>query len=384
MTNVDVTPTVVEKLRELFDKVFGSEEQTANFLADPEGSFAAHDISPSDLDGVDVDQVIGMCGNPGAPAHHDYSSSAGGYSGGYAGAASGGYAGAASGGSVAGGAVSGGAVAGGAVAGAGGGGVATANAATIQQVSAVTNQYHYSYDDHSSNVNVFGHGNVVTSETNHAEGDGSLAGDGNENVATGDGSQVIDGDNNGQANTGDGAVQVDGDNEAPINTGHNDGVISGGDAITGDGNLVVDGSADGAVFGDNSGVQGGLDVDTSGGFLGDGGDANINFGSGSQTTVSDSTVVDSAIGDGASQWTDNSFTDNSVNTDISYTDNSYTDNSWDSSYTDNSSDSSYTDNSWDSSYTDNSYTSTYDSDTSYDSTTAIESGPGDQGVVTGA
>jgi len=202
--------------------------------------------------------------------------------------------------------------------------------------------------DESVHTTIFGdnYGDVVSNT-----GDDSNVAGGDQNVAEGDGAQVID-DTYGdvQANTGDGAIQAGGNVEG-ANTGLNTGVIAGDDAVVGDDNQVIDveGDANDAVFGDNTGVQGGLNVDASagggdasgtggaggaggaGGDFGSGGaggsggsgfggnaaggeagDVNINFGGGdqSQTKVEDSNLSESAVaGDDATNFAE----DNTVN-----------------------------------------------------------------------
>lgn len=261
MANVNVTQVVQQKIQSMFEGIFGSEEETARFVADPEGSFAAHDVCAADLEDINVHQVVGSA----ASFHHG---SSGGWS---------------------------------------------PPADIVQQVTQISQQY---VDDHSTEVTVFGDGNVVDTTTSHADGDGAVAGDdlygvatgensvaagddvdgaatgdgavaaGDdvENAATGDGAQIIDGDNYGQAVTGDdnelvggdkmtatdGGVIADGDISAPVNTGTNTGIMADGDvenAVVGDGNETnqVSGSADDANFGSNSGLMGGIDIDTGSG-----------------------------------------------------------------------------------------------------------------------
>lgn len=254
--SINITQVVQQQVVALFDKIFGSDEEVAAFCGDPEGYLAAHDVSADDLARVNVQQIVQTASH--GHGHH-----------------------------------------------------ATADA--VQQVTQVTQNF---IDDHSVDVTVFGDGNTVDASTNHAEGDNSVAGDGNEGVATGDGavaagedvygaatgdgavaagedvenavtgdnSQIIDGDNFGQAVAGhdneviggdkitadDGSFVNTGGIDGPVVTGTNTGIVADGDvenAVVGDGNesTQVGGSADDAIFGNNYGNQGGINLNTGSG-----------------------------------------------------------------------------------------------------------------------
>lgn len=320
---------VMAALKDLLNDIFGSPKIAQQFAEDPYGTLAAQGIS--DADGLDVQQVVGQCaadsplGEGAKQALQSYSS----------------------------------------------GSPAPASypvhppAHTPQTITELVQQIQYvthvAYEDNDTitnnivdnSVEVHGdnYGDITQdNDTVSATGDGAVAAGDDANVAQGDGSQVIDGDNFGtaQANSGAGAVQA-GDDVSGVNTGLNTGVIAGEDAVVGDDNQVIDveGNANDAVFGDNTGVQGGLNVNASagggdasgtggaggaggaGGDFGSGGaggtggsgfggnaaggqagDVNINFGGGSQTSVQDSNLSESAVaGDDATNFAE----DNTVN-----------------------------------------------------------------------
>lgn len=328
---VDVSAALYEKIKDLLADIFSDRDTAAQFAEDPHGTLSAQGIS-GDFGGVDVYQAVGECatdaplgegakqalqsysgGSP-APAHYPVKPPSG---------------------------------------------PPQSVGDVIQQLQYVT-YVAYEGDDYITNnivdnsVEVHGdnYGDITQdNDTVTATGPGAVAAGNDANVAQGDGSQVIDGDNFGtaQANSGDGAVQA-GDDAKGVNTGVNTGVIAGEDAVVGDDNQVIDveGNANDAVFGDNTGVQGGLNVNTSagggdasgtggaggaggaGGDFGSGGaggaggggfggnaaggqagDVNINFGGGSQTSVQDSTLDDSAVGSGGD--TSNVSEDTDVN-----------------------------------------------------------------------
>lgn len=320
---------VMAALKDLLNDIFGSPKIAQQFAEDPYGTLAAQGIS--DADGLDVQQVVGQCaadsplGEGAKQALQSYSS----------------------------------------------GSPAPASypvhppAHTPQTITELVQQIQYvthvAYEDNDTitnnivdnSVEVHGdnYGDITQdNDTVSATGDGAVAAGDDANVAQGDGSQVIDGDNFGtaQANSGAGAVQA-GDDVSGVNTGINTGTIAGDDAVVGDDNQVLDIDGDvgqGTVFGDNSGLAGGVNVNSgggaggdasgtggSGGFGGAGGsasgdgpfgtggaggsaaggagtggnasggqggdvDLDINFGSGSETTVENSTLDDSAVGSG--------------------------------------------------------------------------------------
>ncbi|CAM2789287.1 hypothetical protein [Skermania piniformis] len=338
MTNVDVTAIVLEKLRALFSEVFGSPAQTAQFLADPSSAFAAHDLVPSDLAGVDIDQLVGQCAVPGgsaayvggtastvgnAGAVHAGAVAAAGSSNGYAGAPH-------SGDGV--GHVGGGHP---------GDGDYLPTAQIVEQVTAITNQY-YAYDDHSWTVTVIGNGNLVESGTGHAGGaDAIAAGEDLGNAVTGVDAQAIGGADTGQANTGDGAVPADGGIVGSVNTGViDDGVTAVGDLGP---SLEFGAGSPSVVEGWNTG--------------------------GSNTGGSN--IGGAAVGSDPSSAPDD-YTDNSPYADESFTDQS----------PDYYSDTGYTDVS---DHLDAGYTAGgHHGDVIYgnDSATAIEDGPGGQEVLT--
>lgn len=264
MASIEVTQVMMDKLRAMYQSVFSSEKDTADFLADPAPKFEEYEVDPAMLGDVDVDQVVNNCAYP----------TGGGYAGG-------GYAG------------------GGAAA--GGGTAYVPPPQTVQQVSQVTQNYYEDHSvtytdnstdiDNSVDVDIDGpvHGDVDIDPVNlNQVGDGNVGniGDGDVLAATGEGASVenVEGDKVTAGDgsviglgagdvvgaTGDGAVAAGDDIEAPVNTGVNTGILADGDlddVVLGDGNQVnnVDGSADGAVFGDNSGLAGGIDIDTTGG-----------------------------------------------------------------------------------------------------------------------
>jgi len=159
-----------------------------------------------------------------------------------------------------------------------GGGESAAVATNTQYVTQMTSTY-YTTEIHDESSDTILNGNFdgpISIDNDHVDvdGDGNAVntGEGDQNAATGDHSQVIDGDNLGQANTGDeasqassvfgdaqsnsgdGAVQAGDDINAPVNTGVNTGVIADGDVedtVVGDDNQTVnldDSTADGSVF----------------------------------------------------------------------------------------------------------------------------------------
>lgn len=269
MASIEVTQVMMDKLRAMYQSVFSSEQDTADFLADPAPKFEEYEVDPGVLGDVDVDQVVNSCAYP---------SGGSGGGGGYAG---GGYAGGGAGG--------------------GGGAAYTPPPQAVQQVSQVTQNYYADHSvtytdnstdiDNSVDVDIDGpvHGDVDIDPTNlNQVGDGNVGniGDGDVLAATGDGASVenVEGDKVTAGDgsvvglgsgdvvgaTGAGAVAAGDDINAPVNTGVNSGILADGDlddVVLGDGNQVnnVEGSADGAVFGDNSGLAGGIDIDTSGG-----------------------------------------------------------------------------------------------------------------------
>lgn len=239
----------------------------------------------------------------------------------------------------------------------------------VTQVQQVQQVVHNHYEDNDTYIDNSRDTNVDNSTDISGTVFGDVDVDNENNVASGDGSQVIDGDNYGtaQANSGDGAVQA-GDDAKGVNTGVNTGVVAGEDGVLGDDNILVDGDVgQGTVFGDNSGLAGGINVNSgggaggdasgtggSGGFGGAGGaggstgdgpfgtggaggaggsaaggagtggnasggtggdvDIDLNFGGGDKTTVQDSNLNDSAVGtsDTTNQADDN-FETNTVN-----------------------------------------------------------------------
>lgn len=320
---------VMAALKDLLDDIFGSPVVAQQFAEDPYGTLAAQGIS--DADGLDVQQVVGQCAAD-SPLGEGAKQALQSYSGGSPAPAS--Y-------------------------------PVHPPAHTPQTITELVQQIQYvthvAYEDNDTitnnivdnSVEVHGdnYGDITQdNDTVSATGDGAVAAGDDANVAQGDGSQVIDGDNFGtaQANSGAGAVQA-GDDVSGVNTGINTGTIAGDDAVVGDDNQVLDIDGDvgqGTVFGDNSGLAGGVNVNSgggaggdasgtggSGGFGGAGGsasgdgpfgtggaggsaaggagtggnasggaggdvDLDINFGSGSETTVENSTLDDSAVGGG--------------------------------------------------------------------------------------
>ena len=250
---------------------------------------ADHGVTSEDIDSADMGEVFDyMCGQPDlspdlsqylTSVSNDYGSHNSVYQGGS---------------SYAGGAAAGGAAA---------SGSAAATASNTQLVSQVTqNYYSQEITDNSSDTIFSGNfaGDIdVDNDHVNVDGDGNAVntGEGDQNAATGEQSQVIDGDNFGNANTGDeasqassvfgdaqsnsgdGAVLAGDDIEAPVNTGINTGVIADGDVedtVVGDGNETanVDGSADGSVFNFGDGdVNNASNNSVSDGAVAAGGDA---------------------------------------------------------------------------------------------------------------
>lgn len=331
--NIMATETVdvLEQLEAFFNWIAGDSAAAQQAAQDAGGALAAHGINPEDLVGVNVGQVASQCvADSGLPEAKQQAFQS--YSGGGGHPAAPSYP-----------------------------TVAPSNVTQVQQsIQQIATTYVTEIHDESVHTTIFGdnYGDVVSNT-----GDDSNVAGGDQNVAEGDGSQVIDGDNFGtaQANSGDGAVQA-GDDAKGVNTGINTGTIAGDDAVVGDDNQVLDIDGDvgqGTVFGDNSGLAGGVNVDTgggaggdasgtggSGGFGGTGGsstgdgpfgtggaggsaaggagtggnasggaggdvDLDINFGSGSETTVENSTLDDSAVGSGGD--TSNVSEDTDVN-----------------------------------------------------------------------
>ncbi len=187
---------------------------------------------------------------------------------------------------------------------------------------------HYEDDSH---VDIDIHNKV---ENATAAGEGSVAATGHiDGVATGEGAIGVGGPvYDSQINSGDGAVQIDGDgygggNSGPINTGINEGVIAGGpvtDVNIGNDNTNVD-HAENVISGDNNNLidvnghdntvgNDNVNVDTGGGYgsggdavvgnynqavQSDGGDTNVNFGSGDVNDFDNAHITNSnvAVGD---------------------------------------------------------------------------------------
>lgn len=260
---VDLTAEAYQTLKQMFEQIFSSEENTEAFLNDTEGVFAAHGLDPSVLSGVDIDQFVESCAYPGS-----------GGSGGAGGGGTGGGGGAGGGG------------------GGGAGGGYSPPPQTVQQVSQVTQNY---YQDQSTNID-----NSVDLNV-----DGDLDGDIDiTNVnATGDGAVAAGDDAEGVA-TGDGAVAAGDDINAPVNTGEFTGV------------QTDSGNVDDTIIGDHNQQVGDIDAsggDGSGQPGGDGGNVNLNFGDGDQTNVQDSTLTDAAVGGGdATNVSNNTVDDGSA------------------------------------------------------------------------
>jgi hypothetical protein len=252
---------------------------------------ADNGVTSEDIDSADMGEVFDyMCGQPDlSPELNQYLTSVsndyGSHNSVYQGGSS----------------YAGGAAAGGGAAAAGGSAAATAT--NTQLVNQVTqNYYSQEITDNSSDTIFSGNfaGDIdVDNDHVNVDGDGNAVntGEGDQNAATGEQSQVIDGDNFGNANTGDeasqassvfgdaqsnsgdGAVLAGDDIEAPVNTGINTGVIADGDVedtVVGDDNETanVDGSADGSVFNFGGGdVNNASNNSVSDGAVAAGGDA---------------------------------------------------------------------------------------------------------------
>lgn len=316
---IDVSGKLYQAVKDLIDNIFGDRDTALQFAEDPHGMLAAQGIS-GDFGGLDLMQLVGECAadsslpegakqslqsySSGAPASHSYPVKAP-------------------------------------------QGPAHTTHDVVQQLQyatyvayegdtnitqTLTNQDYSTNIDNSVDVNV----------------DGDVHGD-------------LDVDTTNVNATGDGAVAAGDDINAPVNTGVNTGIIADGDvdnAVVGDGNTVnqVDGDANGAVFGDNSGLAGGIDINSGGGSAtggagvggaggaggagsdfgsggaggaggggaggaatgGEGGDVNLNLnfggGSQSQTNVQGSSVEESAVSSGgdANNVADNNIYDGSA------------------------------------------------------------------------
>lgn len=280
---------VYQSLRDLINQILGDREAALQYAEDPEGTLAAQGITDSDLDGVDIRQLVGECA-PGHPLPGNVQQSLQSYSGG--GGAPSGYQGPPP-------------------PPAGGGHASTQE--VVQHLNYVTYQTYegdeqitqqlINYEDNSTNidnsvdVDVDGdvHGDLDLETTNvNATGDGAVAaGQDAEGVATGDGA-IAAGDDirDSQLNTGDGAVQAGEDINAPVNTGEFTGVQADGDVentVVGDDNQAaqVSGQADNSTFNFGDG-----DVTNFGDADFD--DSAVAVGGGDATNVSDNDLFEGA------------------------------------------------------------------------------------------
>lgn len=264
-------PNVLSRIAEWLESIWSDPSAAAEFAESPATSLAGHDLSQSDLDGVDLRHVAGGIGSSsqlspdGRYALQQFASSP----------------------------------------------APVHHVAPVQEVAFVTREVHHSnpvinkiFNDNSVNIdnsqNVFNQGGFIGGDINFdndvtvasgdgavaagpgasvnaATGDGAIANVGGEvNQAAGAGSQVVDGDINGNnASNSRGAVQA-GDDVDGANTGVNTGVIAGDEV-------------DHTVVGDDNqqaNVDGGVE------------DSALGFGEGDTSNTSDNTAVDSSVNSG--------------------------------------------------------------------------------------
>lgn len=288
---------VTDVLQDFIRNLMTDRNVAVQYAEDPSGMLAAQGVTDHDLSAVDMPATVqAACADPSVP--QETRSALQGYGSG------------------------------------GGGGPATSHAGGSQSVEQVMQHLNYvTYQTYEGDDYIT---NLIDNSVDNSvdvDVDGNVFGDVETNVASGDGSQVIDGPNFGQANTGDGAVQA-GDDAQGVNTGINTGINAGDDvenAVVGDDNETaqVSGSADGSAFGFGDGDVtnlGNADID----------DSAISFGDGDATNVSDNNLDDgSAIAAGGSQASGTNIEDNDTTVTTTVEDNDVTVNDNDLTIEDN-------------------------------------------------
>jgi hypothetical protein len=262
---------VLARIAEWLESLWRDPAAAAEFAESPDTSLASHDLSQSDLDGVDLRGVAGGLGGSGhfSPdgrhALQQFSSSP----------------------------------------------PPVHHVTPVQEVAFVTREVHHDnpvinkiFNDNSVNIdnsqNVFNQGGFIGgditfdsdvtiasgdgavaagegADVNAATGDGAVANVGGEvNQASGAGSQVIDGGVGGNnASNSDGAIQA-GDDVEGANSGVNTGVVGGDDV-------------EGTIVGDDN-QQASVDGDVE--------DSAIGFGEGDTANTSDNVAVGSTVNSG--------------------------------------------------------------------------------------